>query len=247
MKTISLIGDSHLRALQEASAPFQEQQGFIWKFCVVFDPPYKPPFSEVSGRTELNPHLIKAIQVADALVCSIGGNHHCAMGLIDHPEAFDFDSRELPELPLDSNRFIVPYSEIRAQLEYALGKSVLPRMLKIREVADIEVFHIESPPPSPEKQILEYPASFADLLKTHTVAPLYLRRKLWKLHSAIMREFCEQNEISFLPVPSETLAEDGSLRKDLANTDPTHGNTKYGSILLEHFRTNFREHFSFNG
>ncbi len=244
MKHITLIGDSHLRALQLAVKPFQNQQGLVWQVCITFDPPFAPPFSESEGAIRINPHLLKEFGKTQAIVCSIGGNHHNVMGLVEHPQAFDFCSPELPELPLRQDRQFIPYSLVRAQLTFVLEKNVFRYLREIQNISKVQVFYIESPPPASSEHIKKNAAPFSEMLTSYDVAPLFLRRKLWKLHSKLIEEFCDENGIRFLHCPKEAMEADGTLVEELANSDPTHGNEAYGKLQLEHLRSALLEHFA---
>lgn len=62
-------------------------------------------------------------------------------------------------------------------------------------------------------------------------SPPWLRYKLWRAHSAIVRQRCESHGVEFIPVPPDSLV-DGDFLDPRYHAYPCHANEAYGSLLL---------------
>ena len=60
----------------------------------------------------------------------------------------------------------------------------------------------------------------------------YVRYKMWRLHSAVVREVCQTNGMEFVPVPEASMDAEGFLRPECYATDAAHANEEYARHLL---------------
>jgi hypothetical protein len=225
---IFVMGLSHVTALVRAwhasSAAYPET-----RFVLLNDPAYQPPLNEAG----LHPAILTQLREAGAglHVSLLGGNDHSMIGVVRHPQRFDFVLPAEPDLPLDENVEIVPAGLLRQELSRRIAPH-LEVLALYRRVVPGRVVHIESPPPLPTAHIQAYPGIFQDLVAECGVSPPLLRYKLWQLHSALYREACARLGVEFLPAPRETQDAQGIMLPHFCNPDPTHGNARYGGHVL---------------
>jgi hypothetical protein len=163
----------------------------------------------------------KALERLRGTICSfIGGRYPMALTLHRHPRPFDLVLREQPELPIEPEAEIVPVEAMRAVLEKGAQQS-LQMLEKIVEAAKGNVYHFESPPPVGE----------SSMLKMGSAQP-FVRYKLWRLHSEIVREYSERVGAQFVPRPDKAVDDSGFLRPEYCLTS-THANAAYGALILE--------------
>ncbi|MFS2004296.1 hypothetical protein ACEN9F_11795 [Duganella sp. CT11-25] len=225
MQKILCIGHSHMNALRGVGSPDNDLD-FLYCMEEQADGSvrYRAPgeFAEVDG----GPY---------ARVCLfIRASRHIVLGLVNHPGGpFDFHLPEQPQLPLVADATLYPYG---------LLKAILQRHMR-QDFADLAVFHaqfrqrplyvIEPPAPSPRDHVLRHPAGFAQAIAQHGLAPDRLRYKFWRLHTQLLREYCARSGMRFVPVPPQSVDQDGMLRQQFCRDDPTHGNLLYGKLMIQ--------------
>jgi hypothetical protein len=234
------IGHSHVRCVEEAA----QEQGValnclnLWTFGrpVLYDGP----------SPRLDPDL-KA-RLGAPIFSLIGGSAHEILGLIKHPRAFDIILPEAPDLPLEPGAEILPAAAVRQTMESLMSVHLdLLRLLPGGSAGP--VFHLESPPPFPDDDVLT--EGLAGLMATpfferfvpagETPAPSEpsryqaggkgLRYKLWRLNSQIVRETCAQSGVIFVPRPPQSVDAEGYLKRELF-AFAGHANKDYGAMLL---------------
>jgi len=65
-------------------------------------------------------------------------------------------------------------------------------------------------------------------LNSCRVTPASIRQKLWTLIQQMMAAVAAQEEVTFVPVPPETLDPDGLLKREYWQDDSTHANRAFG-------------------
>lgn len=230
-----LIGHSHLAALEAAQLQ-RRAAGTTPRLPITFLQMRKPAYRTPPQAPE--PFNDAALQlIADTqprlIVSVIAGNAHTVLSLIEHPQPFDFVLDEAPDLPLDTTRDILTCALVRNLLagQMRMGERV---MRALQGIARVPVVHLESPPPIPsEAHIRQHPEAFAEALASGRVTPAVIRHKLWRLHSALVRQLCAELGFALLPVPAAALDEQGFLRSEAWNNDPAHANAWYGELVLQ--------------
>ncbi|WP_426959670.1 hypothetical protein [Muricoccus radiodurans] len=160
---------------------------------------------------------------------AFGGSEHSVFGLIEAPVPFDFHLDAVPGV--EPGRWVVPSGMIRRTLHAAMARK-MALAAGARALFGVPVAHLCSPPPfGTIDDPMNLPRVFHDKLAAGIV-PARLRRKLHHVHSAIVRDFCAENGIAFLEVPPESMDAEGYLRPEFATRDPTHGNHRYGRLVL---------------
>jgi hypothetical protein len=254
------VGQSHFGCVRTAAQERQAElarQGVELRVIVMNRPEYEPHFDEgLAGQREplLNPLLQaqigEGLAWADTVVQSIGGTAHWLLGLLEHPQPFDFElgteyGNEFAQALLPG-REPVPAALIRATLAHSSlynHQRILRRFLAERLPRPLA--QIESPPPPFDAQhIHRYPGYYHALIGERGVAPAALRHKLWRLHSRMVAEECEALGIDFLPVPKAVKTADGYLVPEALAPDPTHANAWYGRRLIEQIVRRHRPGFA---
>ena len=167
----------------------------------------------------------------------VRASRHIVLGLVNHPDGcFDFYLPDQPQLPL------IPLARL---YPYGLMKAILKRHMR-QDFADLTSLHtrfrrrplyvIEPPAPSPREHVVRHPAGFAELIARHGPSPDSLRYKFWRLHTQLLREFCGQTGMTLVPVPPQSVDEQGMLRAQYCRDDPSHGNLAYGALVIRQLR-----------
>ena len=189
------------------------------------------------GPPHLHPEILGEIErqtIPDSRVyvaSMVGRNVHNIFGLMRADVPFDFVLPEAPDLPIEGGAQLIPYAAMTACLERHLGhdRSTLEAL---RRQFPRGLVHLESPPPPRDDEyVTQHLGAFRTLNASGHIVSAALRFKLWRLYSTIMRRFCQELGIVYVPSPIETRDAHGFLARQ-AYGDATHGNPWYGSRLL---------------
>lgn len=166
----------------------------------------------------------------------IGGAAHGVLGMLVHPRRFDFVLAEAPELPLDPAAELLPALAVRTLLE-SLMTEYLALMTELRRLCTGSLFHLEPPPPFADEQrmLADIPWALYPGM-CHEISPAYFRYKLWRLHSRILRDWCDAAGATLLACPPQTIDEQGFMR-DPYYGDGAHANAAYGEQVLAQMRS----------
>lgn len=166
-----------------------------------------------------------------ALVLAFGGTEHNIVGLIEAEPKFDFQWP--PYADYDAERHVLPASSLELQLAHRM-KGGLDRALAARSAFDCPTFALAPPPPFREiDERTKLPSAFAGLLEAG-ITPAPIRRKLYAMQCEMMRQAYAAYSIPFIAAPASAVDEDGYMHRHLWGRDPTHGNHRYGSLVLTH-------------
>lgn len=239
-----MVGHSHMVALGRALTA-EAESGLrprdtgihVQRIQLLNNPALSPPVTPEG----LAPALAQAVAQPGlaGIVAVIGGNTHNSLALLNPAEPFDLVVPDAPDRPLDpaarlmpwglACRMIASHSAEHLALFEALAAKGLPLIL------------IEPPPPIPsEDHIRAHPGPFATGIAAVGISPAILRWKLWRAQSAVWRDACRRLGAHFLPVPPDTMDDDGMLRPAYWNPDPTHANAAYGARVLADLRAHLR-------
>ena len=219
-----LLGHSHIVKLEGAAramgVPYASLN--LWGFGrpVLYDPPAQ----------RLNPDLARRLD--DFVVSTVGGSAHDIIGLAQHPRPFDLVLPERPDLPLAPCAEILPAQAVREAIRLKMEDEQLD-LVRLLAAPGRRVVHVESPPPSaPDARLAEEMGMMPYAPEPHLgPSPVWLRYKLWRLHSAIVRQACEEAGVEFLPHPEAAMVEGCYLRPELYQR-PCHANAGYGELVL---------------
>jgi hypothetical protein len=223
-RSLVLIGHSHASSVAAAAAsagvPIEHLN--FWQLGP------KSLIERADGSVELIPQ-VRARLLAPVFSLVGGAAHH--FGLFAHPRAYDFILPERQDLPLCEAAQLVPYDAIHAAM-LALARPYLEIIRAVRAATQGPVFHMESPPTYADEVVPPYaPDWLTHFAQRPCISPVWLRYKLWRLHSGIVRDYCEQSDIAFTPCPAEALDARGLLIARY-HADLGHANEAYGALVL---------------
>lgn len=235
------IGHSHISAIWEA-AKYRSRSDVSLEILNLrkFEPLRKSEVYSIKGEVE---EFIK--KGAELIFSTIGGNTHNVLGLLKHPQPFDFVLPGREELPFEKNAKLISFDILKERVELqASHKLAILSMVKAVIGNQIPIYHVESPPPieNSEYIISKLDGCFRQTLKQrgidniekNVIASSVLRYKLWRLHSQIFQEHCCEEGISFINVPAEAMSNEGFLLKEFwSHSDVTHANQLYGECILK--------------
>jgi hypothetical protein len=227
---ILVIGNSHTTAIAAALQAEADTAIQVVNIAVEFDP--------VNRKNKFLPADIAAHYQPKRIYCSFGGSEHNVFGLLEAPARFDFMTPQSDKVEPD--RQIVPYGVVRATLARAMG-TAFANLTALRKAFACPIKQLCTPPPFRQlgpKHIL--PRVFHDKLHLG-IAPPSLRRKLHLLHSALAKEKAMELGIETLETPTTCSDADGYLLPEYWGKDPTHGNARYGTLVLRQIRDDTRE------
>jgi hypothetical protein len=224
MPALFFLGQSHLTALLQAwptAAPLGWEMDYL----------------QEDSRTLLEDEALRAdvrarLAARDVCVSVLGGNDHAVLAMLNHDRVFDVVLPEAPGLPLAPDAELVPAGLLRAEIARRAAPH-LTVLAAFAAAAPGRVLHVESPPPIPSvAHIAAHPGVFRDEIAARGVAPARLRYKAWRLQSDIYRQACQRAGVAFVAAPQAMQDEQGMMREEGWNTDPTHGNERYGAAVL---------------
>lgn len=165
------------------------------------------------------------------LILAFGGTEHNIIGLIEAENRFDFLWPPFDDFDMD--RTLIPAAAIEDVIGLRM-RGGIKRALRARQMFDCPAYALAPPPPFfaiDDRTLL--PKAFLPLLEAG-VAPALIRRKLYAVQCAMMKALYAEHGIGFIDAPSESSDKDGFLLRKYWSSDPTHGNRRYGRLLLQH-------------
>ena len=243
-RKVVIVGDSHAYAIQKAiAAQKAADPEFVFEFEFEFEAyRFKRPkrgkgFGDLTARQILR--LIKKLTPRDVVVSTIGGNHHSAFGLIQHPVAFDVLLPGREEAVAEGAQ-IIPSRAVSDYFVERLERGDIELVSQLASAAPCPVYHLAPPPPKRDDDFIRsnHETQFAARgLTDNGVSPAPLRYKLWKLQTDLTQRIYEKAGVKQLMPPQKALDEDGYLRPDFYAKDATHANKKYGTLVLRQIKS----------
>lgn len=227
-----VIGDSHVVALKRA---LREDTGAAARVTALRR--VKEKNGTLIGDIRFEDFVERAAALApqDRVVSALGGHQHSLVGLVQHPQPFDFHSPERPDLPPLPGREIIPHAVMHALMTARVQGYEGEMLPALASRTPATVLHLAPPPPNQDAgYILQRPDSVLVRkgIATLGTTPASIRQKLWTLQLRVLRELCPQWGVVLLPVPADCQTADGFLRPDFYGADATHANALYGQRLL---------------
>lgn len=238
---ILAFGHSHLSALMRAgrrvnnaAAPDEAQLHFVrlnHKTCL-------PNFATEAGTRKVHPDLQRRLRFVlnrdapKALFLSLMGNEYNTIGMLKHPEPFDFHWPEM-DLPADFSLHVIPFDLMKAQMRALADTNCLLFWRFFASNYSGPIYMVPPPPPiADEAHILSYPGAFADRVAEFGLSKPEFRLKMWKLYCEVLRESVADTTTTFVELPAE-IFEGNYLKSNYWMEDPTHGNEAYGALVLQ--------------
>lgn len=193
---------------------------------------------ELIAERELHPDFLAHVEAllqrdgSPMLVSCIGGALHTGLGLLQHPEPFDFVIPSRPDLPLASDAAILPFAAIKTTMQRRLNFDFFV-LRKLSQALAVPVVHFCCPPPAKDEDFVyeTMPPRLREDVMQAGVSPAPLRLKLWKLEADLFEETCAAVGIRFVPPPREAL--DGDYLAGPYRKNASHGNAAYGRLVLD--------------
>lgn len=238
-----LIGHSHVFAVRDALAlqpPLARERVEAIQVLHVVKRPERVMSVADDGKPQLHPALLAVLDrpdTAEAQVFSlIGGSVPFYFGLFEHRQPYDFILPDQPHLACSPGTELLPYSYCAKAMLRMLEEHTLT-LSALRERIAGPLIHLESPPPIGDSAYCEAklpPAFSGPAYQGMRVAAPVFRYKVWRLHSALMRQHCERIDVRFMACPAESMDEQGFLKPIYWPTnEPLHGNALYGALVLD--------------
>ncbi len=226
---VLVVGHSHMDCLRKAAIERGSDLNCLYLWLT------REPVIRDDGEVRLGPNITNRLE--PEVVALVGGAAHDLLGLIRHPTPFDFVLPEQPDLPMDPDATIIPYAAAVAAVDGLIGGDEA-ELAGLIAATGCHVRQIESPPPSGNNSQL---APDISLIAKMWKRPLeadrppsepWLRYKLWRIHSTLVRQRCEAAGVEFVPVPEKALV-DGAFLAPEFYAYPCHANAAYGALVLE--------------
>ncbi|MEY8842037.1 hypothetical protein AB9K41_23660, partial [Cribrihabitans sp. XS_ASV171] len=232
MKTVLIVGHSHIGNIQQAHAERSGKvEGLNIEFAPIGSDFYLPNLDEAGA---LAPRVAKIVRAPrfELIVSCLAGNAHFSLGLVNNPRKYDFVLPQAPDLPLEEGAEILPHGLVRRHL-LEMAHETIPVLPAIRTATGIPMVHLESPPPVPPENVRQHAKHFAPLIKHYGLSRPERTWRFWRLQAQIMQDLCAEHGIDYLPVPKQMADERGFLVPSAWRDDPTHAGAAYGHAVLD--------------
>jgi hypothetical protein len=222
------VGHSHIGAISKGAAASGKK---------IIAVPLREQLKKLSRNAllaELGDKVAKAVQenAAEVVFCLIGGGMHAVLGLVQHPDRFDFVLPDRADLPFDAHSTLVPFDVMENLMARKLRKHT-HLLNQLAQSIPARLVQLEAPPPIKDgTYLLEGGFGYEVAIKTYGISQPWLRYKLWVLQSRLYRRYCERLGITYLPNPREVLDDEGFLARPFWG-DFVHANEQYGALLLD--------------
>lgn len=255
MFTFVGFGHSHIVAIAKGSYELQHAgetfagEPFLGHFFYLFDAEFMPASTSGEEGPRLNSAILEKIEQTNPrfVLLALGGNEHNALSVVRLHRRFDFILSERPDLPLEPDADILPEAAVRELLRERM-EDAFATARAFAETIRLPMVQMEPPPPLPTEQILAYPKEFF----RHAVDPKKLsterfRYKMWRIQANLYREFCEKNDLVYVPVPADLQDESGMLARQAWGQDATHANAHFGRRMIQELMLRLGERIRSDG
>ena len=217
---VLILGESHSTAISRAIDASGET-GFI-----AID------VRKDSDDSKINFDLFNCYR-PEHLVLAFGGTEHNIVGMMEGEPKFDF--LWPPYEDFDADRTFMTASAIEELLHHRMQSGV-KRALRAAAGFDCPLYAVAPPPPFLEiDDQTAFPRAFSAVLEAG-IAPAPIRRKIYAMQCEMMKALYAEHGIRFLGAPPKAFDEDGFLQRSLWGREPTHGNRRYGQVLIAYLK-----------
>jgi hypothetical protein len=231
---VAVFGDSHTAALLRARQGRGRDHHYEHIRVVRL-------LKEKSGKTVGEAGLerfckeIRRLHETDFVFSLIGGNQYAVISTVQEPLDFDFLDSPADEDIASDRAQLVPQRAIAALIEAGVRGSVGPMLREIRGSTRAQVYHLAPPPPKEDNDFIarHFERRFAEagLTKFGPTRP-QLRLKCWNIQLRCLQRLCDEIGTPLIPPPLKSLTPDGFLAPYCYAKDVTHGNRRYGELVL---------------
>lgn len=234
---------SHARALANAISGFETMpRSLSFEAVNLHDIP------EVYDRKSKTLTLDKRDwQQPDVVCLALEGNRHNIFSLLQTKHKFSLGDAEQGSIPPADPKAVaqdmsdlqfVPRDMLKMAFRQGLGRVDILTGIIQSHFAGARFIHICSPPPvlamrplpAPEDRPADFNMSLYYL--DFDACPPPLRLRIFEVQSEIYAEVAARHGAVFLAPPEQALTPDGFLDDAHWDSDPTHGNSLYGRLVL---------------
>jgi hypothetical protein len=232
---IAVFGDSHTAALLRGSEAADRRHHYdhirIWRLR-------KQKDGKIVGDADLSSFCdeIRRYRTRDFVFSAVGGNHYAVISTVQQPIDYDFLAAPSDdELTSDAAR-LVPFRAIAGYIDAGVRGTIGPVLREIRKSTRASVFHLAPPPPKADNDFIakHFESRFVrDGI--HELGPTrpQLRLKCWKVQLECLRNLCKELDVQLVLPPGKSVTDEGFLKPHFYAKDVTHGNRRYGEMVLK--------------
>jgi hypothetical protein len=236
-RRVIIVGDSHTDAIKRALKSYEschEENISIeaYRYAKIKDG------KQIGDLTE--DQVVEAVSRmahCDLVVSTIGGNQHQLLSLIQHPLAFYFFSNKKEKVSkINSDKQLVTYNILYDLLLRGIKSGDGKRLCRLKEHSRCQVYHLAPPPPKKNANhiLKHHETNFAKSgIAEMGVSPPELRLNMWRLQVEVLKRITSECDIGLLLPPKESIDPDGFLAHEFYENDATHGNQKYGELIIK--------------
>jgi hypothetical protein len=196
----------------------------------------------VVGNTSFESFLEVIAQLSphDVVLSAIGGAQYAAFSTIQHPQPFDFYTKE-PRGLVEKSAEIIPFRALSSHFAERISQDTGVRLKALRDATKARVVHLIPPPPKVDNEFiaLYHEKMFAaDDIVSRGISTPELRLKCWQLQRGILDKICRRYGIEVMPPPPKAMRA-GFLHPRYYGADSTHANRGYGELVLRAVEAQF--------
>jgi hypothetical protein len=226
-----ILGMSHTRALRAALRPDERA-----RIEVVNLRDHPELMDKKRGQLSLGR---RSWERPDLLVLTLEGNLHNVFSLKENPRPFALGDAAMGAVPADPARHFVPYDMLREHFARRLRAHARMTAQAQAHFPGVPALHLAPPPPvralrplDPDGPPLEGAALMMRYL-AFDAAPPSLRVRIHAVQTDLARAEARRLGAGFQDPPEAALSPDGLLADGFWDDDPTHGNARYGRLVLD--------------
>lgn len=176
----------------------------------------------------------------DILIAAVGGNQYNSLGLLEHPEPYDFMVAPADAETLTPGARIIPVRQVEAAFETFLSGWVATTVAALRGAHKGRAYYMETPPPKADADYIRANAEAyfrTDGVVAVNVSPAPFRRRLWQVQSRMTERLCDSLDMAFVRAPRGGFDAEGYMARECYGSDATHANAAYGELVLRDLET----------
>ena len=233
---VFFLGDSHTVCIIAAANKLAADTIPFTVFASRFEKVKRETGAVIAGVTvEASVEMLARASADDVLVSLVGGNQFNAIGLMQHPEPFNFFAPDSDNSDILPGEHLIPSPLIDDMFAKYAGKARRNFLVDAKSYFKGRLFHAVPPPPKSDNEFIRSHAEtmFRDRgIETFGVTRPEVRLKLWQAQIRAMRRLYEPLGINVLMPPPESVDADGFLKRDYYGPDATHANEAYGRLVI---------------
>lgn len=233
---VFFLGDSHTVCIMAAAQQIDAETLPCTVFASRFEKVKRETGAKIVGVTvDAAVEMLTAASKDDILVSLVGGNQFNAIGMMQHPEPFNFFAPDSDNADILPGEHLIPVHAIESMFNKYAGKARQNFLVEAKEYFKGRLFHAVPPPPKFDNEFIRLHAEtlFRDRgIETYGVTRPEVRMKLWQAQVRAMRRLYEPLGIGVLMPPPECVDAGGYLKNEAYGPDATHANDLYGRHVI---------------